>query len=93
MIKAYSYSMVFYILAENPQMTASEAITESREIMDGHKFELFVLELSFILWMLLSMVTFGIAMIYVVPYMSLTMTNFYNNIKRKNNVSTVEVFE
>jgi len=81
MVKSLSYSMTFYILAENPQMTGKEAITESRRIMDGHKMELFVLELSFILWMLLGCITFGIALIYVIPYMSLTMTNFYNNIK------------
>lgn len=80
-VKSFSYSMTFYILAENPQMTGKEAITESRRIMDGHKMELFVLELSFILWMLLGCITFGIALIYVIPYMSLTMTNFYNNIK------------
>ena len=83
LVKQYSYAMTFYILAENPNMTANEAITESRQIMDGHKFELFVLQLSFIPWMLLCCVTFGIAYIYVIPYMSLTMTNFYHNIKRQ----------
>lgn len=83
LVKQYSYAMTFYILAENPNMTANEAITESRQIMDGHKFELFVLQLSFIPWLLLCCVTFGIAYIYVIPYMSLTMTNFYHNIKRQ----------
>lgn len=82
-IKGYSYSMAFYILAENPDMTANEAITESREIMNGHKWELFVLCLSFILWAFAIVFTFGIAAIYVEPYMQLTMTNFYHNIKRQ----------
>lgn len=86
-IKTYSYSMTFYILAEHPEMTGKEAITESRIIMDGHKWDLFVLELSFILWILLSMVTCGIALIYVLPYMNLTMTNFYNSIKRQPTVT------
>ena len=76
--------MSWYILAENPDMTAREAITESRLIMDGHKFELFVLQLSFIPWILLGSVTFGIAYIWVLPYMQLTMTNFYHNIKRQS---------
>lgn len=83
-IKAYSYSMAFYILAENPDMTAREALNESKLIMDGHKMELFVLQLSFILWILLTGITLGIAGIYVYPYMQLTLTNFYHNIKRKS---------
>ena len=82
-IKAYSYSMSFYILAENPDMTVNEAITESKEIMNGHKMELFVLGLSFILWIFAIVFTFGLAAIYVEPYMQLTITNFYHNIKRQ----------
>lgn len=82
-IKTYSYSQAFYILAENPDMTAMEALNESKAIMDGNKFDLFVLQLSFILWALLCGVTFGLAAIYVQPYMQLTMTNFYHNIKRQ----------
>lgn len=49
-IKALSYSMANYILADNPEMTAREALRESKIIMHGHKWELFVLNLSFILW-------------------------------------------
>lgn len=82
-IKAYSYSMSFYILAENPGMTAREALRESKEITKGHKLDLFVLELSFIPWHLLVCVTLGIAAIWVEPYMQLTRTNFYHNIKRQ----------
>ena len=83
-IKSFSYSQAFFILAENPDMTANEAITESRIIMNGHKMEFFVLYLSFIPWMLLGAVTLGIAHIWITPYMTLTMTNFYHNIKRQN---------
>jgi len=82
-IKGYSYSMAFYILAENPDMTAREALNESKLIMNGHKLDFFVLQLSFILWALLTAVTFGIASIYVMPYQQLTFTNFYHNIKRQ----------
>lgn len=52
-IKTYSYAMTPYILAENPSMTATEAITESRRIMDGNKWRLFCLSFSFIGWALL----------------------------------------
>ena len=82
-IKSYSYSMAFYILAENPEMSAREALKESQEIMKGNKMNLFILSLSFFFWLLLVTVTFGIAGIYVEPYMQLTITNFYHNIKRQ----------
>ena len=82
-IKALSYSMSTYILAENQNMTAREALNESKRMMYGHKMDLFVLELSFIPWMLLTYVTCGIAMIYVAPYMNMTLVNFYNEIKNE----------
>ena len=80
-IKVFSYAMAPYILADNPELTANEALTKSKEIMDGHKFDLFVLQLSFFWWYILGAITFGIAYIYVVPYVSATTTNFYNSIK------------
>lgn len=80
-IKQYAYSMSFYILADNPELTAREALSKSKEMMNGHKWDLFVLQLSFIWWYLLVGVTFGIAGIYVVPYISATTANFYNSIK------------
>lgn len=82
-IKSYSYSMAYNILAEHPEMTAREALRESKAIMHGHKGELFVLYLSFIPWILLCVVTLGIGMIYVVPYVETTITNFYQQIKRQ----------
>ena len=80
-IKAYAYSMSFYILADNPELTASEALAKSQSLMRGHKMELFILELSFIGWFFLIGLTFGLAAIYVAPYMEATMANFYNSIK------------
>jgi len=82
--------MSFYILAENPHMKAREALNESKKIMHGHKWEFFVLNLSFILWILLCMVTMGIALIYVLPYMEATFVNFYNSIKRTSESETIE---
>lgn len=80
-VKGLSYSMANYILAENPGIGAREAINRSKAMMEGHKMELFVLELSFIGWLLLVGITFGIAAIWVTPYMNATVTNFYNKIK------------
>lgn len=80
-IKGLSYSQANYILAENPGIGAREAINRSKAMMDGHKMELFVLNLSFIGWYLLCGITFGIAAIWVIPYVNATMTNFYNTVK------------
>lgn len=82
-IKIFSYSMAPLILADNPNLTAREALAESKRIMEGHKFDLFVLQLSFFWWYLLGAITFGIAYVYVVPYFEATMANFYNEIKDK----------
>ncbi len=89
-IKAYSYSMAYYILAENKGMPALEAIRRSQEMMEGHKMDLFVLSLSFIGWNLLGAITFGVAYIWVAPYMMATVTNFYNTIKNEKFPLTVE---
>lgn len=83
--------MSYFVLAENPQMTAREALNESKKIMSGHKMELFVLYLSFILWMLLGAVTLGIAYIYIAPYMYATITNFYQEIKRPIQIAPEEI--
>ena len=80
-IMAYAYSQSFRILCENPEMSPMECIKESKRIMKGRKMDLFVLQLSFIGWILLVCVTFGIAAIYVYPYMQLAETNFYHRIK------------
>jgi len=80
-IKEISYSMAFYILAENPGMSAAEALNESKRIMNGHKMDYFILQLSFIGWLLLGAITFGLAYIYVIPYMTASQMNFYHAIK------------
>lgn len=80
-IKALSYSMSLYILAENKGKPALECINESKAMTEGHKAELFVLGLSFYGWLLLCGFTFGIAYIWVGPYMQATYINAYNSLK------------
>ena len=92
-VKSYSYSMAYYVLADNPEMTAREALKESMRIMDGHKMELFALHLSFLGWILLSYVTFGLSLFYVIPYMSATVANFYEGIKGSRTVNAEPVCE
>lgn len=80
-IKSYSYSMSLYILAENKGNPALECINESKAMTEGHKFDLFVLGLSFFGWALLCVITLGIAAIWVTPYMAATYANAYNLLK------------
>ena len=80
-VKGISYSMAPYILAENKGKPALECIKESQTMTYGHKMDLFVLGLSFFGWCLLGAITFGIAFIWVMPYMQATFTNAYNSLK------------
>ncbi len=80
-IKSYAYSMSLYILADNKGKGARECIRESVEMTDGHKGELFVLDLSFIGWIFLGALTFGIAYIWIIPYYNATRANAYEAIK------------
>ena len=79
-IATYAYKMVYFIKLDNPEIGALEAITKSKEMMKGHKWEFFVLELSFIGWMILGPLTLGILYFWLVPYMAVTECNFYNNL-------------
>ena len=82
-IKLYSYRLAPYILAENPHMTAREALNESKRITNGAKKDLFILDLSFIGWFMLCGITFGLAGIYVYPYYQMTLTNAYLSIRSR----------
>ncbi len=81
-IKCYSYGMTFYILNERPELSANQAIDESRRLMKGHKFDLFYLDLSFIGWYLLACIfTLGIGILWVVPYHYTARAAFWEDIK------------
>ena len=81
-VKAYEYKMIPYLLSENPAMTTEEAFAESKKLMTGNKWKAFVLDLSFILWDLLSLITCGIVGIFWVnPYKASTQAALYEAIK------------
>lgn len=79
-VAGYSYSMASFIMTENPGMKASEAIEASKRLMDGHKAELFVLDLSFLGWILLNVFTLGIGSLWLNPYMNAAHAAFYRNL-------------
>ena len=83
-IKTYSYRLVPYILADQPELRATEAITLSRRMMKGNKWRAFVLDLSFILWYLLSILTLGILHFFFVrPYVQCTNAELYQALKEE----------
>ena len=85
-VKGLSYSMAHYVLADHPEMTARQALNESKRITQGHKGELFVLNLSFLGWQILASFTFGILYIWLIPYMQATVANFYRSLTAKTTV-------
>lgn len=71
------FSQSYYILSEDPSKSITQCIKESVDMMNGHKWDLFYLELTFIGWWLLTAITVGIAGLWVAPYVKVTETNFY----------------
>lgn len=94
-VKHYSYIMVPYIIAENPDISARRAITLSRKLMKGHKWECFVLELSFLGWDFLGALTLGIVNIfYTNPYRIAVMGEYYayiRNLGKKKQIPDSEL--
>lgn len=79
-VATYRYRMTDFLLAENPTLAPDEAITRSKELMDGHKFDLFILDLSFIGWGLLCLLTLGIGYLWLNPYKQVSYAAFYRSL-------------
>lgn len=79
-VKSYAYAMTPFLMIDNPQMTASEAINASKEMMDGHKGELFWLDLTYIGWDILAALTLNIGHIALNPYKNAARAAFYRNL-------------
>lgn len=90
-MKAFSYALTPYILLDEPELTARQAITRSCEIMQGRRWKLFCLYLSFIGWGILSLLTFGIGFLWLVPYMNASVAAFYEDARAEYEASkTIE---
>lgn len=83
-IKAYSYSMSYYILVDEPNLTPDEARRRSMAMMEGNRWRLFCLHLSFIGWIFLSALTFGVLLLWVYPYIRTAEALFYEDLKTGN---------
>ena len=82
-VKDYSYAMTEFILKDNPEMSGEEAICESMRLMQGHKMQLFLLDLSMIGWLILSILTLGIGLLFLLPYNYTAHAHFYEDLKAK----------
>lgn len=87
-IASYRYAMAFYILADDPDCGAMEAIRRSGEMMKGFKWKYFLLGLSFIGWFLLSVLTLFIGLLWLIPYMYTSFAAFYENLRQVQNPFT-----
>jgi len=86
-IAALSYSMAFFIVAEDSSITPMEAIDKSKKMMDGYKMKLFFMGLRFLGWALLCILTLGIGFLWLIPYMQVSVAKFYDDVK--NNTAAV----
>ncbi len=90
-IFSFMFSQCYYILADDNSKSIIQCLKESAAMMKGYKFEYFVLGLSFLGWLILGMIPFGIGLLWVIPYMNVTTASFYLKVKDKYLESNVVV--
>lgn len=88
-IKSLSYAMTMYIVKDHPELTVNEAIDLSKDMMYGHKYDLFYLYISFIGWYLLSILTLGIGTFWLMPYIQTAQASFYEDVKAEWELKSV----
>lgn len=81
-VKYYAYSMAYYVKADHPDYNWKACVDESRRLMNGHKWEKFVLDLSFIGWSLVGSLCLGVGTLWVTPYVYATEAQFYDYVRR-----------
>ena len=90
-VKSISYSQTVYVLKDYPELSYNQAIERSMAMMEGHKWQYFGLLLSFIGWFILIFITFGIASIWVAPYLAATSAHFYEYVKEEYEKKTAAI--
>lgn len=89
-VKDLLYVLSYYVMHDNPNMTAKQIVEESERIMKGQRGKYFGLELSFFGWVLLAILTFGIGIIFLMPYMQISVAIFYEDRIGKLNAGNTE---
>lgn len=80
-IASINYSIAYFVALDNPELGVMAVLRKSKEIMDGHKLDFFILILSFLAWIIIGLFTFGVLYLWLIPYMQITIANFYDEIK------------
>lgn len=80
-VKAYAYSMSYYVKLDHPDYNWRACINESRRLMNGHKWEAFVLDLSFLGWLIVGALCLGVGTLWVTPYMEASKAQFYEYVR------------
>lgn len=80
-IKSYEYAIIPYILADDPEISSKDAFKKAKQMMNGNKWRLFKLQFSFIGWFVLCCLTFGVGVIFLMPYVSAANAEFYAELK------------
>lgn len=92
-IKAFAYSMSVYISNDHPELSVNECIDRSIDMMKGHKWDLFKLYLSFIGWFFLCLPTFGIGFLWLVPYVNVSVSKFYEELRAQEEAEMEAMME
>lgn len=92
-IKSYLYQLSLYIVVDNENMTAKEAVEESEKLMNGHRWQFFWLQLTFIGWAILATITCGIGYFWLLPYIQISSIAFYENLAGKSDTEVQKVEE
>lgn len=92
-IKSYLYQLSLYIVIDNENMTAKEATQESEKLMNGHRWQFFWLQLTFIGWAILATFTCGIGLLWLLPYIQISSIAFYENLAGKSDTEVQKVEE
>lgn len=87
-VKYYSYAMTEYVLNDNPDLKYNGAINRSMKLMSGHKWKLFVMDLSFLGWAILSLLTCGIGYLWLLPYYNTTRAAFYHELLKEEELAS-----
>jgi uncharacterized membrane protein len=84
LIAIYAYSMTFFLLADDANLSATDAISKSKTMMKGHKWRLFCLQLRLFGWLILGAIPCGIGLFWAVPYMMVSYAHFYEDLKQRS---------
>ncbi|WP_018664149.1 DUF975 family protein [Heyndrickxia acidiproducens] len=88
-IKSLAYSQTYFIYHDHPELTLNQMITKSRKMMDGYKWKFFLMQLSFIGWGILCLISIGIGFLWLVPYINTTMAKFYEHLRNNEEVQEI----